>query len=260
MKFVLQHNLMSAEQLAICKDALTNIPHLFVGVIPFSHEITSDEPLIGQDFIPYGSTLFTNIAYDLKWKGLHFDLNTFNYGAAIQNRDDMLNEDLILKLSAAITFLRTRPENDEWFIRPSEDLKQFSGQVIQAKECADWLTDAMNCDSSGSYHLSADTMVVLAEPRNIQAEWRWFIVDGKIVDGAMYRFNNQLVKKHELEADVIAEAQQLADGWLPDSCCVMDTALVDDKLYVVEFNTINSSGMYNHDTRKIFTALYNFHL
>jgi hypothetical protein len=67
------------------------------------------------------------------------------------------------------------------------------------------------------------------------------------------------VKIRELDQKVIDEAQSFADKWLPDSCCVMDLALVDDSLKVIEFNCINSSGFYNHDVSKIFKELYEFH-
>ena len=259
MEFLIQHNLMSEEQLKLTHDAVKEFPHRFIGLIPFSHEITCDTPLIGKDFIPYGSTLLTNLAYEWGWTGLHFDLSRFNYEAATHNRTDMLNDEYIMSLKDAISFMKASRKGRDWFIRPSEDLKQFAGQVIEAWECADWLEDAMLCDTSGSYHLDADTTVVIAEPKNLKAEWRWFIVDGKIVDGSMYRAHNQLIKKHEIDSEVIQEAQELADVWLPDACCVMDTALTDCGVHVVEFNCINSSGFYGHDVAKIFQALHKFH-
>lgn len=250
---------MNERQLLLTKQAVEHYPHEFVGLIPFTDDIISDTPLDGCDYIPYGSTRFTMIASQRKWEGCHFDLARFNYAAATRIRDDMLNDEYILPIVAAITFLKQQPDNSLWFIRPSEDLKQFSGMVIEAKECQDFLTDAMECASSGSYKLDPDTMVVLAKPKNIQAEWRWFIVGGKVISGSMYRHNGQLVKIRENDADVIAEAQLLADKWLPDPCCVMDIALVDDQPKVIEFNCINSSGFYDHDICAIFDALWQHH-
>lgn len=258
MKFLIQHNLMDKEQLQLTKAAVEHYPHEFVGLIPFSREITSTEPLTGTKYIPYGSTLLTNLDYELKWEGLYFDLAKFNYEAAASNRDDMMNAQFIKPLNVTIEFLHTRPDNELWFIRPSEDLKQFSGQIIEAKECREWLKDAMECDMSGTYKMEPETMIVLAEPQTIQAEWRWFVVGGEIVDGSMYRANGRLIKNHETETGVIKEAQKFADKWVPSPCCVMDTALVDDKIKVIEFNCINSSGFYNHNVSKIFSALYDY--
>lgn len=260
MKFIIQHNLMNGLQLQLTKDAVAHYPHEFVGVIPFSHEITSLEPLVGREFIPYGSTLLTTLASDLKWKGLHFNMETFNYHAAVTNRTDMLNGEYLMEVEEAIRFFESGPRDDqEWFIRPSHDLKQFSGQVITAKDAAEWLSDALACDSSGSYQLPSDTPIVIAQPKPIQAEWRWFVVGGELISGSMYRHGTQLRKIRETSPDVIKEAQSFVNKWLPDPCCVMDLALVNDELYVIEFNCINSSGFYDNDVPAIFDALYKYH-
>lgn len=261
MKFLIQQNLMSEEQLLLTKKAVENLPHEFIGLIPFSREITANVPLEGVDFIPYGSTLLTTLGYELKWKGCHFDLEKFNYGACTINRSDMLNDYLIWTMEHLIPLMETRPADEAWFIRPSADLKQFSGQVMNASECAAWLKDAMNCESSGSYKLEPTTPIVAARPQNIQAEWRWFIVGSKVVDGSMYRAHGQLQKKHETDKNVIDEAQEFADKWLPDPNCVMDLALLrDGEVKVIEFNCINSSGFYGHDVNKIFKELYDENL
>lgn len=261
MKFIIQHNLINPDQLNVIKDAIKDFPHEFVGVIPFSHEITSDTPLDGVDYIPYGSTLLTNLAYERGWSGLHFDLSTFNYQEALDNRDDMLNMN-VMRLDVAIDCLSALSANNpdyKCFVRPSEDLKQFSGQVIEAKECCDWFKSMMECETSGSYKLEPETMVVVSAPREIQAEWRWFIVGGKVISGSMYRAHGQMRLERVTEQKMIDEAQSFADKWLPDQCCVMDLALVGGELKVIEFNTINSSGAYDNDVSAIFKALWEYH-
>lgn len=261
MKFIIQHNLMNPDQLEATRKAVSAFPHEFVGVIPFSHEITSEAPLEGVDYIPYGSTLLTNLAYELGWTGLHFDLSTFNYQEALDNRDDMLNKN-VMRLDHAIDMLeivKSRDPKSLWFVRPSEDLKQFSGQVIEAEECYHWFKSMMECETSGSYKLEPETMIVICEPQPIQAEWRWFIVGGKVISGSMYRAHNQLRKERVTEQKMIDEAQSFADKWLPDPCCVMDLALVNDELKVIEFNTINSSGFYDNDIDAVFKSLWEYH-
>ena len=258
MKFLIQHNLMNTAQLELVHKAVEKFPHQYVGLIPFSRELTSDQPVEGVDYIPYGSTLMSTIGLEYKWRGLFLNLDQFNYRAAVNNRDDMLNDDLILPVEGVVEFLRSRPSTEQWFVRPSHDLKQFSGMVIEAGECVDWFNNAVQCDSSGTYKIESGTDIVVAEPKNIEAEWRWFIVGGKIVDGSMYRARNQLIKQHETDWLVIKEAQLFADTWLPSPCVVMDTALVNGELKVIEFNCINASGTYNHDVDIIFSSLYDY--
>ena len=262
MKFLIQHNMINPIDLQKIKEAISVYPHEFVGVIPFSDEITSDEHLIGVEYIPHGSTAFIMRSATLGFTGLHFDLTRFNYEIAAKNRDDMLNSEMIAPLHECVVFLETRPALEEWFTRPSEDLKQYSGQVMAAGECAVWLRDRMECACSGSYQLGRDTMIVLAQPKPIIAEWRWFIVGGQIISGSMYRKYGELYKKAENDKSIIDEAQQLANKWLPDACCVMDTAVVDGigTPKVIEFNCINASGFYDNDIPAIFTALWEYHL
>lgn len=257
--FIIQHNLMNGISLGKIANALEDykIPHKFVGVIPFSHEITSDDPLVGKDFIPYGSTLLTMLTMrdSQNWRGNYFIPETFRAEAWLANRNDMLNEGFCT-IEEAINFLKLMDSDEEYFTRPCEDLKQYSGQVMKAGELHDWLLDACECASSGSYKLEFDTKIQICKPKNIQAEWRWFIVDSKVVSGSMYRFRGILDKREELDIAVIAEAQMFADIWLPHRNCVMDLALVDGAMKVIEFNTINSSGFYDHNVEKIICALW----
>jgi len=258
MKFIIQNNLINVDHLSKIEVATRNFPREFVGVIPFSHEITSNTELDGIDYIPYGSTLLTKLAAKLGWTGLSFNYDKFNYGEAIRYRCDMLNDEHILSVSEAIKFLRSAGSNKNWFIRPSHDLKQFSGQVINSNSCADWLEKAL---SSEIIDLDKDTLLVLSTPKDIQAEWRWFIINGKVIDGSMYRCRGALKPKHENDKLVILEAQKLADNWLPNINCVMDVAVTSeyDEPKIIEFNSINASGFYDHDFGKIFNSWYSYY-
>lgn len=259
MKFAIQHNLMNEDQLHDVADAVKNYPHVFVGLIPFSREITANEPLDGVDYIPYGSTLLTNLTAERKWTGLHFDVTKLNYRNFLANHPHMLNDN-VLSARDAVAYLRSLDNDDqEFFTRPSEDLKQYSGQVMKAGEIGPWLVSMMSAVGGGSYYMDPATEIVLSSPKDISAEWRWFIVGGRIVSGSMYRAHGQLRKLRELDQAVIDEAQALADIWLPCDCVVMDTALVGDDIKVIEFNTINSSGFYDNDVPAVFKALWEYH-
>lgn len=258
---------MNEAQLQAVMSATKCYPHQFVGVIPFTREITSNYPIEGVDYIPYGSTLFTDIANELRWRGLHFDDDTMTYAAAVKNRKDMLNDEMIMPASEAYEFLFEDFKNNpsgHWFMRPDADLKQFSGYVDSNVELGQHLSSMMMSHQRGevgSYAMSPSTKVVLAEPKVIDAEWRWFIVGGKIISGSMYRAHGQLRKLRELDQEVIDEAQNLADAWLPMDCVVMDTALVRGRFVkVVEFNCINSSGFYDNDVDAVFKALWDYHV
>ncbi len=255
--FIIQSNLISSDYLSGIQAAVEKYPHESVEVIPFSYEMVSKNPITGTDFIPYGSTLFTSIAYDLRWKGCYFNPDIFNYKTFLTNRDDMLNSN-VMKIEDAVLFLEDQPDDSEWFTRPSLDLKQYTGMVDYAKDLVEWFNDAMSFTGTGSYKIEKGTDIVLCEPKNIQAEYRWFVVDGRVISGSMYRFNGNLYIQRCTEYDIITEAQGLADKWLPHVNCCMDLALVDGEFKVIEFNCINSSGWYSCDINSVIDAIWEY--
>lgn len=260
MKFVIQCNMLKESQLLAIKEAVEGLPHQFVGLIPFSREITCDSPIEGLSYIPYGSTSFVETAYELRWRGLSFDPVRFTCDMACANRDDMLNSDWVrLGAEHMVEHLKTRDKASDIFMRPNHDLKQFSGAVYTAEEAIDFLNDAIACASSGSYKIDKDFLIMVSKPKNILVEWRWFIIDGKVIDGSMYRRKGQLNKVHVNDIILYDEAQDFADKWLPHPNCVMDIALLEDnKKKIVEFNCINGSGFYDHDIKKVMTAWFQY--
>jgi hypothetical protein len=260
MKLLIQCNLMNESSLLEIKEGICDLPHEFISIIPFTREIISDYILEGTDYIPYGSTKLTKVAFeDYSWKGTFFDIENFNYEKCIQKRKDMLNCDHVFSVKEALEFFSKCQKDEGWFVRPSLDLKQFSGMVINSDECRSWLENAVKYDSSESFGITEDTMIVVSEPKIIQAEFRWFIVGRKLISGSMYRKNNILKKERITEKNFIKKVQMIIDdSWIPNDCCVMDLALVDSELKVIEFNCINSSGFYDHSIKEIFSALYDF--
>ena len=246
---MIQYNLIREEQLLKIKDAIEKYPHEYVSVLPFSHEIKADNPIEGTDYIPYGSTTFVSLANELKWKGCYFDIERFDYEFYIKNRNDMLNSN-VLTIKEALEFLKNEPKNKIWFTRPSKDLKQYTGLVVNTEECIKYFSNALLADTSSVAQLKPDTKIVLSEPKNIDAEYRWFVVNRKVISGSMYRNNGFLFKQKITDLKMIEEAQKFADGWLPHDNCVMDLALVDGEVKVIEFNCINGSGFYSPCPRK----------
>lgn len=258
MKFAIQQNLISDKNFKAIVEATEDLPREFIEVIPFTDIILPEEINETKNWIPYGSTLLINLAHAQNWKGCYFDLEQFNYKSACENRSDMLNDGFIMPIKEAIQFFKMQHPQSMWFVRPSADLKQFTGEVNNATNLYEWFEDAMLCASSGSYQLPETTDIVISVPREIGSEYRFFIVGGKVISGSMYRINDRLKHERITDPEFLEEAQTLADIWLPHPCCTMDLAMVKEGIKVIEFNCINASGFYNHDVKAIMTELYNY--
>lgn len=254
--WVIQENLLDPRQIAdVCFAVKNDGGNVYpVKVIPFSDEIDFwwDEPPT-KDVVLYGSAKMSKLAYKKGWTGLFFNDN-FDTGVWTKHRDDMLNQNLItIRAGDAVKYFEDQNADDEelYFIRPVLDLKAFAGGVQSVKE----IKEHMGSTQVENYSFDANTMVSLAEPRNIFAEWRWFIVNGKVIDGSQYRRMGYPHRAHIEDHARINQAQEFADKWLPHPTCVMDLAATSEGLKVIEFNCINSSGFYDNDIPKIVQAI-----
>lgn len=252
--WVVQSNFLDINQINPIVEALReyNIPFQDVGVIPFSDEFITPLETDSVDLIPYGSTTLMKLAEKRGWTGLFFDRNTFNAMRWVMERSDMLNADgYFTTVERAPDVLKNSSDDDVWFIRPAEDLKAFNGTVTNTKEIRRWMSSV----ESGNFSFSADTPIVIASPKEILMEWRYFVVDRKIVTGSSYKYKNMKLTRREEDPKVLKEAQEFANGWLPHETCVMDLALTPSGVKVVEFNCLNSSGFYYHDIKAFVKAV-----
>lgn len=225
-------------------------------VVPFQDELDNEADILssnlGQVVIPYGSCKLTRLAQQQDWLGNCYDETTFRADVWLQHRSDMLNSDVqFMTVGDANSVFENTPRETLKFIRPLHDLKEFAGTVTTVEEIRKW----MKSTDSGNFSFTADTQIMVAPVQEIFSEARFFIVGGKVIDGSYYRQNGQLKSKHIEDSHIYNAIQKMADQWLPHTCCVMDVADTENGLKCIEFNTINSSGFYDHDIKKIVHAL-----
>jgi glutathione synthase/RimK-type ligase-like ATP-grasp enzyme len=110
--------------------------------------------------------------------------------------------------------------------------------------------------------LNGDTLIMMSSTKKILAEYRMFIVDGKIVSGSVYKQGtmgishlNKLNAVLSPDESVISITQRMIDKWQPAEAFVIDIAKTDDGLKVIEINNFNSSGFYSCDVYKIINSI-----
>lgn len=205
----------------------------------------------GKNTIPYGSTVLVELARKEGWDGLFVNDN-FNSTVWNEQRKDMLNQDSeVIKISDLKDYVVDRRPGEMVFIRPHLDRKLFTGTKISIFDLSGVEQDL----SIGHTHVTHETEITVASVKEIASETRWFVVGGKVIDGSTYRVRGQQQMYHIGNENDIAEAQKLADVWLPHETCVMDVAETPYGLKVIEFNCFNSSGFYHHDIPKIIKAV-----
>lgn len=133
------------------------------------------------------------------------------------------------------------------FIRPNENVKQFDGVVVHIDNFRDW-----HKTINDQVRPEFESLVVVAQPREIQAEWRVVICEGKAITASLYKENGKPVSQRCSDPELFEFAERVAAVWSPLPIYVLDVARVDApcglrNLWVVECGSINMAGLYNCD-------------
>jgi hypothetical protein len=192
-----------------------------------------------------------------KWgksKGLKGVWWNDNFNFEIQRnvfKDHMLNFESEIHNFGAI------PKFDgERFIRPVDDGKAFTGEIIGSNNLVAW-QDRIQYFNGGQ--LNASTLVQVSPIKSIFREYRFFVVNRVVVTGSMYNEDNKLIRRAlDTQDDVVREyAQSMVNIWQPDTVFVIDIAVLNDTgdMKIVEFNNVNASGFYKSDIRSFVRAV-----
>lgn len=178
-------------------------------------------------------------------KGLFFDPETFcwqafsrGWGAAILSSDGR-----VTPFSEAQEHLRN---TGTAFVRPNDDSKLFEGGVYDA-------TGLVAAAQKSA--ISPETLVVVASPLKIEAEWRFFIVNREIVGCSEYRRWGKPSNTGSVPHAAIDLASGLAEQWSPAHVYCLDLASTNDRIGVVEANCFNASRFYGTAINRVVRAV-----
>lgn len=250
IQWVVQKNLTSEDVFAHMESACAElgIGYREVTVIPFTHELPEFDR--SKKSIFYGSTTFgMQVMNDKSVRAgmfyvpekfsmeVYFDRwgeHMLNYGATICPLSDI----------NSLKFLEDRL----LFIRPDDDSKSFAGIVMSFAELKEW---AMKIELSESAQLTINSKIVIAEPLHLKAEWRLWIVKGKVIASTKYRENFILRKESDSPTEVKAFAESRCKEYTPHDVFVMDIALCGDEYLIIECGCMNSAGFYAANIRDV---------
>jgi len=150
-----------------------------------------------------------------------------------------------------INFIDKIPiDNFLFFARPTRDTKVFSGQIFTQDSWKEYVAAVR--------HISDETKILISPLKQIQQEVRCWVIGGKIVTASSYKIGTRVVyTNYDDETFFTDFAQKMIDVYQPAEAFVIDIALANDKLSVIEINNINSAGFYDCNMVKLITALEN---
>ncbi len=269
MFWILEKNLYSEANFSQLVDALERLDchYQIVKRIPFINELVPDVTLpehIKHVFV-CGSTGMGEVVKQKGWLPGYFDEN-LDYELVMQHFGR-----LCLNYRGIVTTLRQATDlpilqGERFFARPVSDKKSFAGTVFDAGDFAEWRAKVLQLEIDNTAEenslttLKPDDRIVLAPLTNIYQEYRFFVVDQKVVTGSMYKLGSRVISSTEVPERISAFAQRMADHWSPNRAYCLDIAVTDDDddlgdMKVIEINALNSAGFYACDMLKFVSAV-----
>lgn len=182
-----------------------------------------------------GSYPLTRYAYAQRTDSV-FSLDEYAFEdlMTIFGRDSFVNLDSRLIHTQDIDWNK----HEEYFVRPFDDTKSFNGGIYNANT------------------LSYNGQVIIAPLKHISREFRFFIVDGVVVTGSLYKVNGSLEESDIIDTGALKFAEQMIEKFKMPGY-VIDIAKIDDDYKIMELNCLNASGFYKINLYKFILAIEN---
>ena len=254
MFYLLQKNTFLEYEYINLTEALERLglEYELVQVFPFIEDIEFKTER--KDVFCFGGLKMTRVFSKYGWKpgcimtknhdyeiyAEHYKENLLNYDSKIQRFDDEIVWN-----------------DSHYFIRPTLDSKTFTGKVFNKEEWEEFKHYSYTNGHSTS--LTKDTLVQVASCKSIEKEYRFWIVDGKIVTGSLYRFGRSIQYDDFVDEGAIEFCKQMIDVFQLAETFILDVCLTEGEWKIVECGCTNAAGFYKADLQKLLIALENFY-
>lgn len=226
------------------------LPHQVVKIVPFTRDILF-EPIDTKNVFCFGSVKMSHIAKDYGWTPGSFYNENHDYLAYSEKygKENMLNGDsVICKFSDEFA-----PPGHLFFARPCGDTKAFTGQVFTKAAWDEFLQ--FHLTNGHESTLNKNTIVQIAKLKDIEQEIRTWVIKGEIATASKYKLGEKVIYQECNEPYILDFAKDMIKLYQPAEAFVMDVAVTENGMKIVEINCINSAGFYQGNLQKIIEKL-----
>jgi len=158
----------------------------------------------------------------------------------------------------------------KFFIRPDSGAKEFTGHVTEEMERVIFTGSDLLKEQNikrfddklkkYSYNdLSPEELVMVTSFKKIDEEYRFFIIDRKVVAGSTYMINSAYDEKETYPQEAFDLADKIAKiEWRPSEAFVVDVCRTNDLYKVLEINSFNCSDIYSCNPEIIVKKVNDF--
>ncbi len=227
------------------------LPHSVHKVVPFVGELVPEPQLDHANVICCGSYSMRHVARQDGWTPGVFDLGENDFGLQLQHWGGHM-----LNAASAVSTLRDAVFSaDKMFVRPADDSKYFAGRVFTRAEFEPWRDSVCRLELDYENSLRPDTLIQIAVPATIYAEYRFWIVKGRIVTKSMYKRGDRVFYSSDVDERLDEYVRERIAEWVPIETFVMDVCDTPNGVRIVEINNLNSAGFYAANVPALVLAL-----
>ncbi len=136
------------------------------------------------------------------------------------------------------------------FVRPDSPLKPFSGRIVRRDRLSPAALD------HGYYYDELELPIVVAPVRPVSREWRFVVVDRRVVAGSGYDGPSRRAVVSQADDAAWGFAAEVARRFEPpEAVYVLDVGEAEGALHLVEINPFSGSDLYACDRASIVRAV-----
>jgi len=201
------------------------------------------EPLNIDDIFVLGSYRLARMANNRGFYPGSFSNEHYNYASWTKHwtKANMLNGE---NLKQKVTEIEIPDHWESVFARPLEDDKLITGGLFKKE-------DLMMALATKITDINKEKYLIISEKKIILAEYRFFVIDGQVITGSLYKIRGQLITADAIDAEALSFAEDMINLWQPSNAFVIDIALTDKGAKIIEVNNISSAGLYKSDVSLI---------
>jgi hypothetical protein len=198
----------------------------------------------------YGSKTFANIAKVMNLKPGSFLNRNFEFDVIREILgSELLNNEFIIG-----DLFSLQPIAEHFFIRPTGNTKLFTGMTVSKEDFLDWQKRERSLSEKSPY---VNQSLLISPVQEILSEYRFFVVNQEIVTSSSYQVNHTFNTTQKPSNEMLYFTRRIIDKFPIAKAFVVDIAKTKNGFKVVEYNNINSSGLYTCDEVSIVEAINN---
>lgn len=228
-----------------------DLPYSLHKVVPFVGELIPAPELAHHNVICFGAYSMRHAARRYGWSPGVFDLHDVSFPVQLAH----WGKHLLNAGATVCRFADARFDAATLFVRPVHDSKDFAGKLYDRDEFIRWQQQVCAMEDADPASLNANTLIQLSPPQTLYAEYRLWVVKGKIITFSLYKRGAQVIYAPEFPATIQAWAEARIAEWQPSDAFVLDVCDTPDGPRIVEINTLNAAGFYAANLPRLVMAL-----